>query len=35
LSRGWAVSITFIGGTEDEVEGLVEGLSFQPTTIKK
>lgn len=28
LARGWAVSITFIGGTEDEVEELIEGLSF-------
>jgi hypothetical protein len=35
LARGWAVSITFIGGTEDEVEELVEGLSFQPTALKK
>jgi hypothetical protein len=29
LARGWAVSITFIGGTEDEVEELVGGLSFE------
>jgi len=28
LTRGWAVSITFIGGTEDEVEELIGGLSF-------
>jgi hypothetical protein len=28
LARGWAVSITFIGGTENEVEELVGGLSF-------
>jgi hypothetical protein len=28
LARGYAVSFTFIGGTEDEVEGLVGGLSF-------
>jgi hypothetical protein len=28
LSRGYAVSFTFIGGTEDEVEELVQGLSF-------
>jgi hypothetical protein len=28
LARGYAVSFTFIGGTEDEVEALVEGLSF-------
>jgi len=28
LARGYAVSITVIGGTEDEVGDLVEGLSF-------
>jgi hypothetical protein len=28
LVRGYVVSFTFIGGTEDEVEELVEGLSF-------
>ena len=28
LSRGSAVSITVIGGTEEEVEGLVDGVSF-------
>lgn len=28
LARGYAVSFTFIGGTEDEVEELVEGLNF-------
>jgi len=28
LVKGYAVSITVIGGTEDEVEGLVDGLSF-------
>jgi hypothetical protein len=28
LVRGDVVSFTFIGGTEDEVEELVEGLSF-------
>ena len=28
LARGYAVSFTFIGGTEDEVEELIEGLSF-------
>jgi hypothetical protein len=28
LSRGYAVSFTFIGGTEDEVDELVQGLSF-------
>ena len=28
LARGYAVSFTFIGGTEDEVEELVRGLGF-------
>jgi hypothetical protein len=28
LARGYAVSFTFIGGTADEVEELVQGLSF-------
>jgi hypothetical protein len=28
LVRGYAVSFTFIGGTEDEVEELIGGLSF-------
>ena len=28
LARGYAVSFTFIGGTEDEVEELVGELSF-------
>jgi hypothetical protein len=28
LARGWVVSITFIGGTENEVEELIGGLSF-------
>jgi hypothetical protein len=28
LARGYAVSFTFIGGTEDEVEELVQGLNF-------
>ena len=28
LARGYAVSFTFIGGTEDELEELVQGLSF-------
>ncbi len=28
LARGYAVSITVIGGTEDEVGDLVDGLSF-------
>jgi len=28
LARGYVVSFTFIGGTEDEVEELVQGLGF-------
>jgi hypothetical protein len=28
LARGYALSFTFIGGTEDEVDELVQGLSF-------
>jgi hypothetical protein len=28
LARGYALSFTFIGGTEDEVEQLISGLSF-------
>jgi hypothetical protein len=28
MDKGYIVSFTFIGGTEDEVDGLVEGLSF-------
>ncbi|MFY9977053.1 MAG: hypothetical protein WAK22_02405, partial [Candidatus Sulfotelmatobacter sp.] len=28
LAHGYAVSLTFIGGTEDEVEELAQGLSF-------
>lgn len=28
LARGYAVSFTFIGGTEDEVDELIDGLSF-------
>jgi hypothetical protein len=28
LARGYALSFTFIGGTEDEVEELVQGLDF-------
>jgi hypothetical protein len=31
LAHGYAVSFTFIGGTEDEVEELVRGLSFSGT----
>lgn len=29
LAHGYAVSITVIGGTEDEVEELIGGLDFQ------
>jgi hypothetical protein len=32
LARGYAVSFTFIGGTEDEVEQLIQGLSFTGAT---
>jgi len=28
LSHGYAISITIIGGTDDEVEDLIDGLSF-------
>ncbi len=28
LAHGYAVSITLIGGTQDEVEELIDGLSF-------
>jgi hypothetical protein len=28
MEKGYVVSFTFIGGTNDEVDGLVEGLSF-------
>jgi len=34
LARGWAVSITFIGGTENEVEELIGGLSFASARAK-
>jgi hypothetical protein len=30
LSHGYAISITIIGGTDDEVEDLVDGLTFAP-----
>ena len=30
LSHGYAISITVIGGTDDEVEDLMDGLSFLP-----
>lgn len=29
LSHGYAISITVIGGTEDEVEELIDGVSFR------
>jgi len=32
LARGYVVSFTFIGGTDDEVEELVQGLSFGAST---
>ncbi len=31
LSHGYAVSITMIAGTEDEVEELIDGLTFSPS----
>jgi len=34
LARGYAVSVTFIGGTEDEVEELIKGLNFASNTNK-
>lgn len=35
LARGYALSFTFIAGTEDDVAELIEGLSFQPAILKK
>jgi hypothetical protein len=32
LAHGYAISITVIGGTDDEVEDLIDGLSFTSTT---
>lgn len=32
LAHGYAISITVIGGTDDEVEDLVDGLSFSPSS---
>ena len=32
LARGYALSFTFIGGTEDEIEESIEGLSFAGAT---
>jgi hypothetical protein len=34
LARGYAVSFTFIGGTEDEVEELLTGLNFAASKAK-
>jgi len=34
LARGYAVSITVIGGTDEEVEDLIDGLSFAPAARK-
>ena len=31
LAHGYAISITVIGGTEDEVEDLIDGLNFSPS----
>jgi len=31
LARGYAVSFTFIAGSEEDVDGLLENLNFQPT----
>ncbi len=28
LKKGYVISFTFIGGSEDEMDDLVEGLSF-------
>jgi hypothetical protein len=35
LARGYVVSFTFIGGTEDEVDELVQGMSFGATKAVK
>ena len=32
LARGYLVSFTFIGGTDDEVDELIEGLSFSASS---
>lgn len=31
LAHGYAISITLIGGTDDEVEELIDGLTFTPS----
>ena len=35
LSKGYAVSFTFIGGSEDEVEQLIDHLSFSSPNVKR
>jgi len=35
LSKGYAVSFTFIGGSEDEVEQLIERLNFTSASVKR
>jgi hypothetical protein len=35
LAHGSAVSFTVIGGTDDQVEDLVDGLSFTPSAGSK
>jgi hypothetical protein len=30
LSHGYVISITVIAGTDDEVEDLIDGLTFTP-----
>ena len=35
LSKGYAISFTFIGGSEDEVEQLIEQLTFAAANPKK
>jgi hypothetical protein len=35
IEKGYIVSFTFIGGGEDEVDELVEGLSFAGKGAKK
>jgi hypothetical protein len=34
LDRGYFVSFTFLGGSEDEVNGLIERLNFTTGTMK-
>jgi hypothetical protein len=31
LAHGYAISITVIAGTDDEVEDLIDGLAFTPS----